>query len=166
MTAPNIGAARALVTILGSRLGIGARNPYNTSNAGPGTASLILDGYNVVSPPNGGVTVTSANGGIVALAGGGATSLTPVLGSNLNRITTVATTSDSVQLPPSIPGMEIFVCQEASLSAAVFPNYGTTDIINALTTGVSLALGSSRIGQFFCVSSGYWRAFIAQSSLV
>jgi hypothetical protein len=131
----------------------------------PGSATLSLDSFPVATTPNGGLTYTSvSSAAITALAGGTLTASTPVLNKNTNIVGTVATTSDSVQLPPSSPGLEVILLQEGAATAAVFPAIGTTDIINALTTGTSLPVGTSKMVVFSCVLPGKWRSATTATS--
>ncbi len=61
--------------------------------------------------------------GIVALAGGGQTGATPLnLGTNL--IVTVATTADSVILPPTVLGQTVIVINKGANACNVFPAVG------------------------------------------
>lgn len=150
------GSTPVFVSIHGDRFGISAGDP--------GNAGLVLDGYPVAATATGPLTQTSASSALTALAGGGNSSLTPVLASNNNLASVVATTSDSFQLPKSFPGAEITVLNEGAASAAIFPFYTSSDIINALTSGVSLPVGSSRVATFVCNVAGKWRSYTSATS--
>jgi len=150
---PTTGRQNALLTIHGRRLGI---TPPDVN----GNCALLLDGLPVAGQS--GPQYQSGTGGITALAGGGQSALAPLLNSEVNVITTVATTSDSVMLPPlagafptSGMSLSLAVINESSVNAAaVFPSSG--DAINALGANASLALASSGVTIFYALSSGHW----------
>ena len=148
-----LGRQPALVTIHGSRLGISQAD----SN---GNCSLLLDGY-----PIGGLSgdlYMSAKTGITALAGGGQSAASSlIVDSEVNVISVVGTTSDSVMLPstagkiPTGGCLSISVINRSSVNAAaVFPSSG--EAINALAANASIALASSGYTIFTCYSSGLW----------
>jgi hypothetical protein len=101
--------------------------------------------------------LTNAVTGITALAGGARSAATPVLSGGFNEVTTVATATDSVCLPPAVYGMEIVVHNAAAANAMqVFAAFGTTDTINgvAAATGVAQAAGKGAI--YACYADGKW----------
>lgn len=146
------GKQAALLTIHGSRLGVSQAD----SN---GNAAVLLDGYALGGLS--GVIYESGATGITALAAGGQTSLSSVtINSQVSVIGTVATTSDSVMLPPTagkIPvggSISLTIINKSSLAAAIFPSSG--DAINALGANASLAIASSGVTGLYCASSGQW----------
>lgn len=151
MSINTLGKTDALLTIHGRRLGISS--PDSTGNA-----SVLLDGYGVAGIS--GLQYQSGASAITALAGGGQSLSAPVLNAEVNLISTVATTSDSVMLPitagniPAGGALTIMVMNNAANAAAVFPSSG--DAINALSANASLALASSGFTLFSCISSGHW----------
>lgn len=91
--------------------------------------------------------------GLVAHAGGGQGSATPVSAS-MARFATVATAGDSSLLPASKPGMNLLVTNAGVASMNVFPN--GTDAINALGASGAFALGAGKSCTFVCYTSGQW----------
>ena len=98
--------------------------------------------------------LTSAQGAIVAFAGGGQANGFALTRSS-NRVATVATAGDSVRLPLAVPGGQITVFNKAaSNSLNVFP--ATGDAINALAANAAYALAVTKGVTFFCVTTGIW----------
>jgi hypothetical protein len=100
-----------------------------------------------------GLLKESAADTITAFAGGGQASATP-LTAEMNRITTVATSGDSVKLPVSQAGLTIFVVNHGANPCQV---YGAgTDTINdvATATGVSQMQNSTVL--YTCITAGSW----------
>jgi len=95
----------------------------------------------------------SCANGLTALAGGGQTGATNLTG-QLNRVTTVATAADSVQLPTAKAGMQIFVKNTSANSLNVFPYSG--DAINALSANAAYALATVKAALFVCCVDGTW----------
>lgn len=162
-------------SLYGNRFGI---------QGAPGAGQLIVDGVAVTSPGSsqtatqGSITQTansiftmgangqfvgSASAGITAFSGGGASSATAI-NAYINTIATVAATSDSVQLPAGTAGLELAIFNEGANTVAIFPKSGTTDIINALTTGASFSLGTSRMAWFTYNATGKWKSQSAAAS--
>jgi hypothetical protein len=82
-----------------------------------------------------GALAAGVNNGIVALAGGANSALTPTLTGGYNRITTCATSLDSVILPSLVNaqvGSILFVTNSGAAAAKVLPDTGST--VNALTS--------------------------------
>lgn len=100
-----------------------------------------------------GTLVESVSDNLVALAGG-AQAGTP-LPSAINRVITVASAGDSVQLPTSVPGLSITVINAAATNSMnVFPQTG--DATNALAANVAFAVAAGKTVSFFCTSAGRW----------
>jgi hypothetical protein len=92
---------------------------------------------------------------IIAHAGGGQ-ALATVLTAEINRISTVAASGDSIMLPASKPGLDVIVINHGANPMQV---YGSgTDTINdvATATGVSQMQGSVTI--YVCTTAGNWYA--------
>lgn len=89
--------------------------------------------------------------GLVAKAGGGQSGATP-LNEGINRVATVATIADSVQLPPAgnVVGGDLVVINGAANSMNVFPATGET--INALAANAAFAIAGG--GRAIFVSMG------------
>jgi hypothetical protein len=104
--------------------------------------------------------------GLTALAGGGQTGAT-ALGYGLNQVGTVASGSDSVQLPACSVGAVVYVTNDGANSMQVFGAVGRTDTINgtAGATGVAQANGAHAI--YVCAvpaaASGKWTTIRATS---
>jgi hypothetical protein len=96
----------------------------------------------------------STTTGIVAHAGGGQGSATPLPSMN-NFVATVATAADSVLLPSAVPGMSIAVFNGAAANAmAVFPQSGQQISGNAVNASTSVTAGTMAL--FYCGTSGLW----------
>lgn len=92
---------------------------------------------------------------ITAFAGGGQTNAT-LLSNELNRVGTVATTGDSIKLPPSAPGLTIIVANHGANPMQVYGS-GTDTIDDVVTaTGVPQMQGSVCI--YTCYTAGAWYA--------
>lgn len=101
--------------------------------------------------------LTSFQGTITALAGGGFSSATPVLNAAFNEITVVVTANDSVALPSAQVGLAITVTNSAANSANVFPQ--PLDIINAGAAGAAVALAAAATADFVCTKTGVWKRY-------
>ena len=103
----------------------------------------------------GGLFVESYQDNIVAHAGGGQSSAYQ-LTSEINRITTVATSGDSVALPGSQPGLSIMVINHGVNPVQVYGAPGSSDTVDdvAAATGVSQMQGS--VAFYICATSGAW----------
>ncbi len=96
---------------------------------------------------------SSSETGIVAAAGGGQTNATLLSAAN-NKVTTVATTADSVKLPPAKAGLELQLRNSGANSMQVF---GTSpDTINAVATGTGVAQAAGLSASYFCPADGEW----------
>jgi hypothetical protein len=122
---------------------------------GSGTAVLSSTGTNGTAPTTifGGITGTSVTDAITAHAGGGQASAT-ALTTGLNRVTVVATAADSVRLPASAAGLEVWIVNDTANAMQVFG--ASTDTINnvATATGVSVAAGKTVV--YRCPVAGKW----------
>lgn len=95
----------------------------------------------------------SATDNVTAHAGGGQASAT-ALTTELNRITTVANSGDSVKLPPSSAGLTIIVINHGANPAQVYGAGSDTIDDVAAATGVSQMQGSVTI--YSCTTAGAW----------
>lgn len=105
--------------------------------------------------------LTNAVTGIVALAGGARSALTPVLAGGFNEVATVATIADSVCLPPAIYGSEIFVHNTAANSMQVFAGFGTTDTINGVVAATGVAQAAAKGAIYACYADGKWTRILS-----
>jgi hypothetical protein len=104
-----------------------------------------------------GLYIESVLNGITALAGGAqaGTALTR----QINRVTTVTTAADSVQLPAATAGKVVTVINAAAANAmAVFPQTG--EIINALAANASISVAANKTIMFFCAVAGTWNSLL------
>ena len=100
----------------------------------------------------------SAKDGLTALAGGAqaGTALTTMI----NRITTVVTAADSVQLPVSAAGISLVVVNAAAANSMnVFPQTG--DAINALAANAAFAIAAGKTATFYCTAAGRWHSVLS-----
>ncbi len=110
-----------------------------------GVLSLIansVEGLRLTEANSGVIQAPNANVAITAFAGGGQGSATQ-LDESYNVITTVATTGDSVKLPPAYAiNSLIYIKNDGANDADVFPASGD-DLGAGVDTAVSIAAGSS-----------------------
>jgi hypothetical protein len=88
--------------------------------------------------------------GITALAGSGRTGA-PVLVNGWNRIATVATAADSVQLPAAAAGMEIALVNDGAHAAQVFAN--GSDTIDGFAGATGVPLTNAKRAVFYCLTA-------------
>jgi hypothetical protein len=91
--------------------------------------------------------------GITAFAGGGQGSAT-ALTKEVNFVTTVATTGDSVKLPTGALGKKIVVFNQGANAADVFPASGGQIDALGTNTAYSIAAGGSR--EFYAQTTTQW----------
>lgn len=108
---------------------------------------------------------------ITALAGGALSALTPLLSNGFNEVDTVATTGDSVVMPPAVMGASVLVNMQntaAGLSGKIlgqanpfngnvadqFVLHGAVALV-AGSTGVTLLNGHCSL--FICTTQGIWK---------
>ena len=97
----------------------------------------------------------SADDALTAHAGGGQAGAL-VLQSLINRVATVATSGDSVALPPSIPGLSITLINSGANPMQV---YGSgSDTINDVASGTGIAQLPNSLLIFECSVQGKWYA--------
>lgn len=97
---------------------------------------------------------TSTATGITAYAGGGQANGVQLGTATWSRITTVATTADSVKLPAAKAGTWLGVFNKGANSANVFPSTG--DKVNALSPDAAYALAATKGALFVCMVDGTW----------
>jgi ABC-type arginine transport system permease subunit len=116
----------------------------------PVSPKISIDSSDVAGAIKDEYTVRNA---ITAYAGGGQTNAV-ALTARFNRITTVATTADSVKLPAAEAGASILVFNKGANSANVFPASG--DAINAGAADAAYALAATKGAMFVCMVNGTW----------
>jgi hypothetical protein len=107
---------------------------------------------------SGGLLTQASEDNIVAFAGGGKASATPLSATkNIHRIVTVASGGDSVLMPPALPGQVhiVMVASTAAASPRVFAQ--GTDTINDVATASSIQLQPGSVFVFSCATAGAWR---------
>ncbi len=98
--------------------------------------------------------------GITAHAGGGQASAVQ-LTNGWNRVTTVATAADSVQLPAALPGSQVLVINDAAAnSLQVFGKNGNTDTIDGTAGATGEAIAAAKRRLFFCLTAGAWQSLL------
>jgi hypothetical protein len=102
--------------------------------------------------------LTSFQGGIVALAGGGRTG-SPTLNAAFVELATVATGADSVQLPVAKVGLAITITNSGANSAQIFAN--GTDTINGTAGATGVALAAAATAEFICTKDGVWKRYVS-----
>jgi hypothetical protein len=136
--------------------GLGAAGSDAMALISGGVPGLILKELNsgVIQAPN-------ASVGVTAFATGGQGSATQLNRSN-NVIATVATTGDSVKLPPVfIINSVIFIKNDGANSADVFPASGD-DLGAGVDTAVPLAVGES-VSFIALVANATWTPWIVDA---
>lgn len=78
-----------------------------------------------------------------------------LLTAGINRITTVGTAGDSVKLPPSQPGIEIDVINDAASNSMQVYGSGT-DTINDVATATGVAQAAGKSAAYYCPVAGKW----------
>lgn len=125
---------------------------YVSTDQGKWLAPDIGTGY------AGSLPTVSAKDGLVAHAGGGQGSATP-MPSSINRFITVATIGDSGLLPASAAGLDITVINNAANQMNVFPQTG--DAINALGANNAFAVPGGKTANFYCCTAGQWHTILS-----
>jgi len=100
-----------------------------------------------------GYLLESAADNITANPGGGQANAVQ-LAAELNKVTTVATSGDSVRLPPSAAGLTIVVTNKGANAMQVYGSGADTIDDSAAVTGVSQMRGSVVI--YACHTAGAW----------
>lgn len=95
----------------------------------------------------------SSQDNITATAGGGKANAYQ-LTAMMSRVTVVATSGDSVMLPPSAPGLEVMVINKGANPLQV---YGAgTDTINDVATGTGVSQMQNSVVIYSAASAGTW----------
>jgi hypothetical protein len=183
-TAPSAGSVRGDgVKLPASAAGLtievhnNTANPIQVYGLGSDTINGVVATTGMTMPPNcvetfvcgvagawavdagigfsGSLATELANDNITAFATGGQASATP-LAAVINRVVTVVNANDSVQLPPSAPGLDIYVINHSTsgLPMQVFGAGSDTIDDVAATTGVSQMSGSLVL--YACTTAGKW----------
>lgn len=142
----------------------GQASVYSIPDGGQATSNFIISNSATTQTiATGSLAMTlgyftqSAVNGLTALVGGAqaGTALTR----QINRVTTVASAADSVQLPAATAGRVVTVINAAAANAmAVFPQTG--EIINALAANASLSVAANKTITFYCALAGTWNSLL------
>jgi hypothetical protein len=97
--------------------------------------------------------IESGQDNITATAGGGYANAYQ-LNNQTSRVTVVASSGDSVKLPPSAPGLELLIINHGANAMQVFGNGTDTVDDQTYTTGVSQMSYSNVI--YTCAAAGSW----------
>ena len=131
----------------------------------PETGERLIDGA-YVNGIAAGQNFESASG-LVAHAGGGQASATPLPLKALIAVSTVATAADSVVLPVSDAGMSMTVINTSANSLDIYAsplanhkNGDVSDKINGEDNDTAYALAAGAIVQFVCAKAGNWYALL------
>lgn len=95
----------------------------------------------------------SALDGLTAHSGGGQTSALPLTAA-ISRVTTVAAAGDSVLLPPSQVGLQVWVINASANPMQVFG--AGTDTINSVATATGVSQSAGAIATYYCTTLGNW----------
>ena len=131
-----------------------AATGFNPAFLGPWLGDWLVNLF-TVSKAHSNMTTYNSQGPITANPGGGQANATPIT-SPLCVVGTVATTGDSVSLPPSNQGGQVIILTNATTTTMqVFAAPGTSDTINvqAGSTGVTQA---QRTALYMSPSPGAW----------
>jgi hypothetical protein len=105
--------------------------------------------------PAGALFYESAISGLTAHAGGGQANALQLV-NELNRVSTVATSGDSVALPVSAPGLTIIL---ENAGANPMQVYGLgTDTINSVASGTGVSQMAGSVVIYTCYAAGSWFA--------
>lgn len=100
--------------------------------------------------------IRGTSSAITAFAGGGQASATQIT-KDINRISVCATNGDSVKLPVSLAGMEIFIANDGAANCNIFPETG--EAIDGLAVNASYELKTiAKNVKFICVQAGSWKS--------
>jgi hypothetical protein len=128
----------------------------------PNMQNIIMQSSGSVGAvPNLSLFYESSTDNITAFAGGGQANAT-ALTSEVNRVNTVATSGDSIKLPPAVVNQG--VTQQAGLSIMII-NHGAnpvqvfgsgTDTINDVASGTGVSQMQSSMVFYICTTAGKW----------
>lgn len=151
--APAILNGESITAVNVAGTGVVSMIGVNSSNAVIATSGLTIPAGQVFT--NLGTSASAVLNGLTALVGGAqaGTALT----ARINRVTTVASAADSVQLPLAAAGTILTVINAAAANAmAVFPQTG--QIINALSANASFSMAANKTADFYCAVTGTWNS--------
>jgi hypothetical protein len=127
----------------------GSMTIYTCATAGAWFTNGLGTGY------SGSLQTLSFSDSLTAHAGGGQGSAL-LLTSLINRVSTVATTADSVALPASAPGLQVTLINNGSNSMQVFGS--GTDTINGVAYATGVAQMANSVVMYVCTVAGSWEA--------
>lgn len=143
----------------------GQASTYSIPDGGQTTSNILISnssGTQTIATGNVAMTVgylqESAVNALTAHVGGGQGSAL-ALTRQINRVTTVASSGDSVLLPVALAGRVVTVINAAAANAMdVFPQSG--EIINALSANTALSVAANKCINFYCAVNGTWNSLL------
>lgn len=136
-------------------------NSGTTSQPSPlvGTERVLMDGGGALISEGTTSQIAAAplpvSSPLTAHAGGGQT-LAKLLSVGFNKVTVVATTNDSVQLPASQTGREVTVVNATATQMAIYGNAVDNAQINQYGAGNPYYLPGGNVATFVCTDTGDW----------
>jgi hypothetical protein len=129
----------------------------NVAKVAPGTRMDEMGSpvFNSIKIADGGLVYESAASGLVATPGG-TQAAALLLINEMSRVTTVATTGDSVMLPASAPGLTIILENASTNAMQVFGV--SPDTINGVATGIGVNQMAGSVVIYTCYAAGAWFA--------
>lgn len=104
----------------------------------------------------GGLKNIDASGALTATAGGGQASATQLI-NGVNEVSTVASASDSVQLPAAIAGSIVLVANSGAQNMTVYGKSSRTDTIDGTAGATGVTQNSATDNLYFCARDTFWR---------
>lgn len=99
--------------------------------------------------------------GITAAAGGGYANAVQLV-SRFNHVSTVATTGDSVRLPPCVPNLALHVSNDGVNALSVFPYGNGIDRLNNSAVGASISVPAGKTMSLTGTGSpGRWHELVS-----
>jgi hypothetical protein len=81
------------------------------------------------------------------------------VGTDIHRVTVVATAANAVRLPKAVNGRILIVTNADSAdSMGVFPDFG--DAVNALAANAVYAMAANKTALFVCAVNGTWNTIL------
>jgi hypothetical protein len=118
--------------------------------------SLVpADVGNEVAVALNGTSLLPSQTALTANAGGGQSNATQ-LTYGINRVATVASQNDSVQLPKAVAGNCCIVVNKGANSMKVFGNNAAQDTINGIASGTGISQGINTTAFYVCSVAGNW----------
>lgn len=108
-----------------------------------------------VAAQGGNLFYESAQDSITATPGGGQAGAFQ-LTAQTARVTTVATSGDSVALPPALAGLEVILINHGAKPMQVYGNAAAGDTIDDIATATGVSQMASSVVIYTCATNGAW----------